>query len=169
MKKLIASILCVLIVLTVFTSFTVSAQDTYKHYDITDKQYTADTELELNSIDEGLRQAINDTVQNFEGCTVSFKVTYSNFASDVFTEKEKAVLVANDYFKAYADIDGSYITFKWDELIPKHNMYGMVHDIKLISNDSFTVTDVYIYVPEQKIVSLSAGAGCEDLAAPIVG
>ena len=168
MKKL-ATILAMFMCFMVVTSFTVSAQDSYKHYDITDKQYTAGTELELNSIDEGLRQAINDTVQNFEGCTVSFKVTYSNLASDVFTEKEKAVLVANDYFKAYADIDGSCITFKWDELIPKHNMYGMVHDIKLISNDSFTVTDVYVYAPEQKIVSLSAGAGCEDLAVPIVG
>ena len=169
MKKLTVSILGVLIVLMAFTSISVSAQDTYKHYDITDKQYSAGTELELNSIDEGLRQTINDTVQNFEGCTVSFKVKYSDFSGDLFTEKERAMLVANDYFKAYADIDGSYITFQWDELIPKHNMYGMVHDIKLISNDSFTVTDVYVYAPEQKIVSLSAGAGCEDFAVPIVG
>lgn len=166
MKKL-ATILAAFMCFMVMTSISVSAQDTYKHYDITNKQYTASTELELNSIDEGLREAINDTVQNFEGCTITFRVAYNGFNSDVFAEKKKAVLVANDYFKAYADIDGSYITFKWDELIPKHNMWGMVRDIRLISNDSFTVTDIYIYVPEQKIVSLSAGAPCYDNAVPI--
>ena len=161
-NKIFAGLIAAAVSIMILSSISVSAE-AYKWYDLTDTEIKANTPIEINSIDEGLRQAINDTVQNYEGCTVTFKVKYNAFnATDIFSDNvNRAVLVGIDYYKAYADINGNYITFNWDEFIPKHNMWGMISNIKFAAGQDITITDVYIYVPTQdkpKLADLSAGA-----------
>lgn len=164
-KKIFAAVLSAVLIVMIMSSICVYADGGAKttHFDITDTEIKAGQAIELNSIDEGLRQAINDTVQNYYGCTVTFKVKYSGFNSpDIFNtydSTKKAALIGNDYFKAYADISGNYINFKWDEFIPAHNMWGMISNIKFCAGQDVTVTDIYIYVPVQTPKNeLAAGA-----------
>lgn len=173
MKKLLACLICAVICLT-WCGISVSATETAicRHFDVTDTNYTANTKIELNSIDNGLRQGINDIVQNFVGCEVTFKVKYSGFNSaDIFSDNvNKAILIGNDYFKAYGTINGNYITFSWDEFIPTYNMWGLISDIKFCAGQDVTITDVYVYVPEQiqkRVVDLSAGACCYEVDIPL--
>lgn len=161
-NKIFAGVIAAAVSIMILSSISVSAE-AYKWYDLTDTEIKANTPIEINSVDEGLRQAINDTVQNYSGCTVTFKVKYHGWSSsDIFSDNvNRAVLIGNGYYKAYADIDGNYITFNWDEFIPKHNMWGLISNIKFAAGQDLTITDVYIYVPEldkPKLADLSAGA-----------
>ena len=162
LNKIFACVLCVVICITCMCGISVKAKSDY-WFDVTDTEVKANTPIEINSINEGLRQKINDTVQNYVGCTVTFKVKYSGLStSDIFISNvNRAVLVGNDYFKAYGTINGNYITFSWDEFIPKHNMWGLISDIKFACSNDVIITDIYVTVPEQpQLGELSAGAGC---------
>ena len=56
-KKLLACLMCVVVCMACISGISVNAQETaiYKHFDVTDTNYTHDTKLELNSIDNCLR------------------------------------------------------------------------------------------------------------------
>ena len=170
-KKVFACVLCAVVCITCMCGISVNAKSDY-WFDVTDTEVKAGEVIELNSINEGLRQAINDAVQNFSGCTVTFKVKYSGWStSDIFGgNTTRAVLVGNDYYKTYADIQGNYITFQWDEFIPKHNMWGLINSIQFAAGQDLTITDVYIYVPERDkptLADLSAGACAYETANPL--
>ena len=66
-KKLFACLMCAVVFMACMCGIAVNATETaiYKHFDVTNTNYTANTTLELNSIDNGLRHAINDVCQNY--------------------------------------------------------------------------------------------------------
>lgn len=171
MKKILAVLMATIIFAAMLCGISVNAKSDY-WFDVTDTEVKSGQAVELNSINEGLRQKINDTVQNYEGCEVTFKVKYHGWSTpNIFADNvNKAVLVGIDYYKAYADIDGNYITFQWDELVPKHNMWGLISNIKFAAGQDLTITDIYVYVPPQdkpKLEDLSAGASCYEVNIPL--
>ena len=168
MKKLIASILCVLIVLIVSTSISASAKET-NYFGINNAEITATdsgkfTFAEINTLSDGLRQTINDTCGESKGCKVTVHFKYSGISRD---SAQLALAVNYKYVHSFYQIvetNDNSATFDWDT-IKKNLLPGNIFDITLGTNQSIVVTGVDVYVP--KLVSLSAGAGCEDLAVPM--
>ena len=160
-KKLLACLMCAVICLT-WCGIAVNATETaiYKHFDVTDTNYTHDTKLELNSINEGLRQAINDVCWNYEGCEVTFKFKQTSFADNNFGYPT-ARLTANgfNFMSDTVKVDGNYITFNFDNINYNHAMWGNIFQLTFEATTDIIITDVYVYVPEQKqLADLSAGA-----------
>ena len=174
-KRVVSLAVALLVIMSLF-AYPLQAKNVfedsfgYTYLNVTDYNYTAKEYLELNTINEGLRQRINDTVQNYSGCTVTFEVSYTQFSGELFYDKEQCALLGNSYFKQTVDITGNQITFDWDSFIPKHNMWGMLNNITLYSNTSFTIERVFIYVPKQSDIlpELSAGAPCYEVAQKLV-
>lgn len=170
MKKLIAGFLGALIALTVFTSINVSAKEN-NYFDVPDTEIIANSKTEftfteINTLSDGLRQTINDTCGENKGCKVTVHFKYSGISRD----NTQLVLAVNykyvhSFYQIIETSDNS-ATFDWDT-IKKDLLPGNIFDITLGTNQSIAVTGVDVYVP--KIVTLAAGAGCEDLAVPIVG
>ena len=168
-RKVFACVICAVVCITCMCGISVNAKSDY-WFDVTDTEVNAGQAVELNSINEGLRQKINDTVQNYSGCTVTFKAKSTTFDTEIFSDGRKVSLIANGYFKTTVKTDSDYITFQWDELIPTHDKWGLISDIRLVSNEDFIITDIYIYVPKQdepKLADLSAGACCYELTIPL--
>ena len=167
MKKLIASILWVLIVLIVFTSINVSAKD-FNYFDEPDTEITANSKTEftfteINTLSDGLRQTINDTCGENKGCKVTVHFKYSGISRD---SAQLALAVNYKYVHSFYQIvetSDNSATFDLDT-IKKDLLPGNIFDITLGTNQSIIVTGVDVYVP--KLASLSAGAGCKDLAVP---
>ena len=159
-KKLLACLICAVICLA-WCGIAVNATETaiYKHFDVTDTNYTHDTKLELNSINEGLRQAINDVCQNYTGCEVTFVIKQSSF-NDLW-QAPTARLTANgfNFMSDTVKADGNYITFAFDNINYNHAMWGNIFQLTFEATTDIVITDIYVYVPEQKqLADLSAGA-----------
>ena len=168
-KKLLACLVCVILCVVCMTSISVSAQDTYKHFDVTDTNYTADTKLELNAINEGLRQAINDVCQNYEGCEVTFQFKQTTFADNNFGYPT-ARLTGNgfSFMSDTVKADGNYIVFNFDNINYNHKMWGNISELTFDATTDIIITDVYVYVPEQKqLADLSAGACAYEVNIPL--
>ena len=166
-KKFLACLMCAVVCMACMSGIAVNATETaiYKHFDVTDTNYTADTKLELNSIDEGLRQAINDVCQNYTGCQVTFLIKQTSF-TDSFGEN-KARLTGNgfSFMSDTVKADGNYITFAFDNINYNHKMWGLISELTFEATTDLTITDIYVYVPEQKqLAELSAGAGAYETA-----
>lgn len=144
------------------SGISVSATETaiYKHFDVTDTNYTHDTKLELNGISNGLRQAVNDVCQNYYGCTVTFVFKQATFADNNFGYPT-ARLTGNgfSFMSDTVKADGNYITFDFDNVNYNHKMWGLISELTFEATSDIIITDIYIYVPEQKkLADLSAGA-----------
>lgn len=154
MKKLIAFFTATIIL--VAFSMPVSAQNRgiYKHFDVSNTDCNKDTKLELNSINEGLRQAINDQCQNYQGCEVIFE---TNAHSD-----EYARFTANGFYTWLSDTvksENGYFSFDFDKLNPNHNLWGCISQLEFECTDDVRIYDIYVYVPPQPIINdISAGA-----------
>ena len=160
-KKLFACLMCAVICLT-WCGISVNATETaiYKHFDVTDTNYTADTKLELNAINEGLTAAINDVCQNYEGCEVTFQFKQTTFADNNFGYPT-ARLTGNgfSFMSDTVKADGNYIVFNFDNINYNHKMWGNISELTFDATTDIIITDVYVYVPEQKqLADLSAGA-----------
>ena len=160
-KKLLACLMCAVVCMACMSGIAVNATETaiYKHFDVTDTNYTHDTKLELNSIDNGLRQAINDVCQNYTGCQVMVQFKQTSF-TDSFSEP-KARLTGNgfSFMSDTVKTDGNYITFSFDNINYNHKMWGNINQLTFEATTDIIITDIYVYVPEQKqLVDLSAGA-----------
>ena len=166
MKKLyktLSVLMATIVFVAMLCGISVNAQETaiYKHFDVTYTNYTANTKLELNSIDEGLRQAINDVCQNYTGCQVTFKIKQTSF-TDSFGEN-KARLTGNgfSFMSDTVKADGNYITFAFDNINYNHAMWGNIFQLTFEATTDIVITDIYVYVPIQdkpKLNELSAGA-----------
>ena len=160
-KKLLACLMCAVVCMACMSGIAVNATETaiYKHFDVTDTNYTHDTKLELNSIDNGLRQAINDVCQNYTGCEVTFVIKQSSF-NDLW-QAPTARFTANgfSFMSDSVKADGNYITFSFDNINYNHKMWGNINQLTFEATTDIIITDIYVYVPEQKqLVDLSAGA-----------
>lgn len=164
MKKLyktLSVLMTTIVFVAMLCGISVNATETaiYKHFDVTDTNYIHDTKLELNSIDNGLRQAINDVCQNYTGCQVTFKIKQTSF-TDSFSEP-KARLTGNgfSFMSDTVKTDGNYITFSFDNINYNHKMWGNINQLTFEATTDIIITDIYVYVPEQKqLADLSAGA-----------
>ena len=166
MKKLyktLSVLMATIVFVAMLCGISVNATETaiYKHFDVTDTNYTANTKLELNSIDNGLRQAINDVCQNYTGCQVTFLIKQTSF-TDSFGEN-KARLTGNgfSFMSDTVKADGNYITFAFDNINYNHKMWGLISELTFEATTDLTITDIYVYVPIQdkpKLNELSAGA-----------
>lgn len=160
-KKLLACLMCAVVCMACMSGIAVNATETaiYKHFDVTDTNYTANTKLELNGIDNGLRQAINDVCQNYTGCQVMVQFKQTSF-TDSFSEP-KARLTGNgfSFMSDTVKTDGNYITFSFDNINYNHKMWGNINQLTFEATTDIIITDIYVYVPEQKqLADLSAGA-----------
>jgi len=159
--RILACLMVAIVFMACMSGISVSATETaiYKHFDVTDTNYTANTKLELNSINEGLRQAVNDVCQNYYGCEVTFVFKQTSFA-DTFGYPT-ARLTANgfNFMSDTVKADGNYITFDFDNVNYNHKMWGLISELTFEATTDITITDIYVYVPEQKqLADLSAGA-----------
>jgi len=161
-KKLLACLMCAVVCMACMSGIAVNATETaiYKHFDVTDTNYKADTKLELNAINDGLTAAINDVCQNYYGCEVTFVFKQTSFADNNFGYPT-ARLTANgfSFMSDTVKTDGNYITFAFDNVNYNHAMWGNINQLTFEATQDIIITDVYIYVPEQKqLADLSAGA-----------
>ena len=151
-KKLLACLMCAVVCMACMSGIAVNATETaiYKHFDVTDTNYTANTTLELNSIDNSLRQAVNDVCQNYTGCQVTFLIKQTSF-TDSFGEN-KARLTGNgfSFMSDTVTINGNYITFNFDKINYNHAMWGLINQLTFEATTDLTITDIYVYIPEQK-------------------
>ena len=171
MKKLLACLMCAVVCMACMSGIAVNATETaiYKHFDVTDTNYKADTKLELNSIDDGLTAAINDVCQNYEGCEVTFRFKQTSFADNNFGYPT-ARLTANgfNFMSDTVKADGNYITFNFDNVNYNHKMWGLISELTFEATTDITITDIYVYVPEQKqLAVLSAGACAYETSIPL--
>ena len=162
LNKIIACLICAVVLMVCMSGIAVNATETaiYKHFDVTDTNYAADTKLELNSINEGLRQAINDVCWNYKGCEVTFRFKQTSFADNNFGYPS-ARLTANgfNFMSDTVKTDGNYITFAFDNINYNHAMWGNIFQLTFEATTDIIITDIYVYVPEQKqLADLSAGA-----------
>ena len=170
-KKLLACLICAVVFMACMCGIAVNATETaiYKHFDVTDTNYTANTKLELNAINEGLRQAINDVCQNYEGCEVTFRFKQTTFADNNFGYPT-ARLTGNgfSFMSDTVKTDGNYITFAFDNINYNHAMWGNIFQLTFEATSDIIITDIYIYVPEQKkLADLSAGACAYEASIPL--
>ena len=161
LSKALAYLVCAAICITCMCGVTVNATEAaiYRHFDVTDTNYTADTKIELNSIDDGLTAAINDVCQNHEGCEVTFRFKQTTFADNF--GYPSARLTGNDFsfMSDTVKADGNYITFAFDNVNYNHKMWGLISELTFEATTDIVITDIYIYVPEQEqLADLSAGA-----------
>ena len=162
LSKALAYLVCAAICITCMCGVTVNATETaiYRHFDVTDRNYTAGEKLELNAINEGLTAAINDVCQNYEGCEVTFQFKQTTFADNNFGYPT-ARLTGNgfSFMSDTVETDGNYITFDFDNVNYNHKMWGNISELTFEATTDIVITDVYVYVPEQKqLADLSAGA-----------
>lgn len=161
MKKLLAYLVCAAICITCMCGVTVNATETaiYKHFDVTDTNYTADTKIELNAINEGLRQAVNDVCQNYYGCEVTFVFKQTSFADTFGYPTARLTGNGFSFMSDTVKADGNYITFNFDNINYNHKMWGNISELTFEATTDIVITDIYVYVPEQKqLADLSAGA-----------
>ena len=166
MKKLIAGILGALIALTVFTSFTVSAQTYSGNF----PEYTlvTNTPTEVNQIADGLRIYINDSTADNPGCKVTFYYKQCGFVNGEPLIRLNVNSDAVNYLQQTLPLDGKSVTFDWDTIMSRANWkqrQGCIREITLTSGAEIVLTGVSVYVPP--VISLSAGAPCYDNAVPI--
>lgn len=160
-NRILACLMVAIICIACMTGIAVNATETaiYKHFDVTDTNYKADTKLELNSINEGLRQAINDVCWNYEGCEVTFKFKQTNFADTFGYPTARLTGNGFSFMSDTVKADGNYITFNFDNINYNHKMWGLISELTFEATYDLTITDVYIYVPVQPVLNdLSAGA-----------
>ena len=160
-KKLLACLVCAAICFTCMCGISVSATETaiYRHFDVTDTNYPAGTRLELNSINEGLRQAINDVCQNYKGCEVTFRFKQATFADNFSYPTARLTGNGFSFMSDTVKTDGNYITFAFDNVNYNHAMWGNIFQLTFEATTDITITDIYIYVPVQPVLNdLSAGA-----------
>ena len=157
-KKLLACLMCAVVFMACMSGIAVNATEAaiYKHFDVTDTNYAADTKLELNSINEGLRQAINDVCWNYEGCEVTFKFKQTSFADNFGYPTARLTANGFNFMSDTVKADGNYITFAFDNINYNHAMWGNIFQLTFEATTDIIITDVYIYVPVQKqLVALS--------------
>ena len=159
-KKLLACFICAVVCMA-WCGISVNATETaiYKHFDVTDTNYTADTKLELNSIDDGLTAAINDVCQNYKGCEVTFRFKQTTFADNFGYPTARLTGNGFSFMSDTVKADGNYITFAFDNVNYNHKMWGNIFQLTFEATTDIIITDVYVYVPEQEqLADLSAGA-----------
>lgn len=160
-KKLFACFICAVVFMACMCGVTVNATETaiYRHFDVTDTNYTADTKLEINAINEGLTAAINDVCQNYEGCEVTFRFKQTTFADNFGYPSARLTGNGFSFMSDTVKTDGNYITFNFDNINYNHKMWGNISELTFEATTDIVITDIYIYVPEQKqLADLSAGA-----------
>ena len=164
--------MCAVVCMACMCGIAVNATETaiYKHFDVTDTNYTANTKLELNAISDGLRQAVNDVCQNYAGCQVTFKINQTSFTGS-FSEP-KARLTGNgfSFMSDTVSFSGNYITFNFDKINTTHDKWGLINQLTFEATTDLTITDIYIYVPVQEELEqgeLSAGACIYEIAVPL--
>ena len=160
-KKLLACLMCAVVCMACMSGIAVNATETaiYKHFDVTDTNYKADTKIELNAINEGLRQAINDVCWNYEGCEVTFKFKQTSFADNFGYPTARLTANGFSFMSDTVKADGNYITFAFDNINYNHAMWGNIFQLTFEATTDIIITDIYVYVPEQKqLADLSAGA-----------
>jgi len=161
MKKILSCLMCAVVLMACMSGIAVNATETaiYKHFDVTDTNYKADTKLELNAINDGLTAAINDVCQNYSGCEVTFKFKQTSFADNFGYPTARLTANGFNFMSDTVKTDGNYITFDFDNVNYNHAMFGAIFDLTFEATYDLTITDVYVYVPEQKqLADLSAGA-----------
>ena len=135
--------MCAVVCMACMSGIAVNATETaiYKHFDVTDTNYKADTKLELNAINEGLRQAINDVCWNYEGCEVTFKFKQTSFADNNFGYPS-ARLTANgfNFMSDTVKADGNYITFSFDNINYNHAMWGNIFQLTFEATTDIVIT-----------------------------
>ena len=100
----------VILCIVCLTSVNVLAEGTYKSYDVTDTVILANKPVELNNINEGLRQKINDIVCNYKGCTVKFMTNAPKGAKAKFTAN------GMPFLSDTVTSDNGYFVFSFDKL-----------------------------------------------------
>ena len=117
-KKLFACFICAVVFMACMSGIAVNATETaiYKHFDVTDTNYTADTKLELNAINEGLTAAINDVCQNYKGCEVTFRFKQTSFADNFGYPTARLTGNGFSFMSDTVKADGNYITFNFDKI-----------------------------------------------------
>ena len=173
-KKLIASILVVMVALVSLTSFNISAVGyKFDKFEITATSDDDFTYTELNDISDGLRQSINDATAENVGCKITLHFKYIT----PYVNNPQMMLAINwnniHNFYQVKELNGNAVTFDWDAILSKCNFkqrQGLVTDITLGTNQSIIITSMDVYVPTQKpLASLAAGAPCTEISTPIVG
>ena len=163
LNKIIACLICAVVFMACMSGIAVNATETaiYRHFDVTDKNYKADTKLELNAINEGLTAAINDVCRNYSGCEVTFRFKQTSFADNFGYPTARLTGNGFSFMSDTVKADGNYITFDFDNVNYNRAMWGLIFQLTLEATADIVITDVYIYVPTQdkpKLADLSAGA-----------
>ena len=129
-----------------------------KHFDVTDTDYVAGDKLELNSINDNLRQAVNDTCQNYVGCQVTFMIKQKTFVDTWANPSARLTGNGYSFMSQTVNIVGNYIVFDFDCVNHNHVLWGHICDLTFDATVNLTITDIYVYVPPQKSFGeLSAG------------
>ena len=184
LKKLTAGILFAVFAVTMLTSFQVSAntlkqESNYIWYDLDDYELE-DGFAELNSICDNLTWHIADATAANKGCKITFCIDYSSLQENLsgygMFDSPQLMLAVNrkntNQLSQTLKLTGNAVTFDWDTVIAgwsNINPIGMIQNIYIGTNSDITLTSVSVYVPEITAKDLSAGASCNDFAAPIVG
>ena len=161
LNKLLACLMCAVVCMACMSGIAVNATETaiYKHFDVTNTNYTANTKIEINAINEGLTAAINDVCQNYSGCEVTFKFKQTGFADTWGGNKARLTGNGFNFMSDTVKADGNYITFAFDNINYNHAMWGNIFQLTFEATTDIVITDIYVYVPEQKqLADLSAGA-----------
>ena len=161
LNKTLAVLMATVIAVAMLCGISVNATETaiYKHFDVTDTNYTANTKLELNAINDGLTAAINDLCQNYSGCEVTFKFKQTSFADNFGYPTARLTGNGFSFMSDTVKADGNYITFNFDNINYNHAMWGNIFQLTFEATTDIVITDIYVYVPEQKqLADLSAGA-----------
>lgn len=171
-KKIFAMVAMVVLCMMCLTSINVVAADTGTHYyDFEDYDLSAGQAVEVDKIAEGLRVYINDITAENRGCKVTFYVKYKTWDTYNPLMKLSVNPSAMSTLQQTVSMDSNSITFDWDTVLSKANWsqrQGIIREIYIGTNEDIAITGVEVYVPQKQFASLSAGAGCEDLAVPVV-
>ena len=137
--------MCAVVFMACMSGIAVNATETaiYKHFDVTDTNYTANTKLELNAINEGLTAAINDVCQNYSGCEVTFKFKHTSFADTWGGNKARLTGNGFSFMSDTVKVDGNYITFNFDNVNYNHAMWGNINQLTFEATTDIVITDIY--------------------------
>jgi len=118
----------------------------------------------LNTINDGLRQEINDTVCNYQGCTVKFMTNAPKGTKARFTAN------GMPFLSDTVTSDNGFFVFSFDKLNPGYDKWGLITDLSFSASTDLTIYTITVYVPPQdkpKLLDLSAGASCYEVNIPL--
>ena len=97
--------------------------------------------------------------QNYKGCEVTFRFKQATFADNFGYPTARLTGNGFSFMSDTVKTDGNYITFAFDNVNYNHKMWGNISELTFEATTDIVITDIYVYVPEQKqLADLSAGA-----------